>query len=129
MNIFVNYSSSIKNTIRNLKGESNAMTTQQSENVNKDLEEVYQRILRALCGEAEPQKPKDIQTAVKALQSQKSGGMSPKQLGEGFKETVERYKGIDSGSQSRKHPVTEYAKKIGLCDFNCGDAERGVFKN
>lgn len=105
------------------------MTTQQSENVNKDLEEVYQRILRALCGEAEPQKPKDIQTAVKALQSQKSGGMSPKQLGEGFKETVERYKGIDSGSQSRKHPVTEYAKKIGLCDFNCGDAERGVFKN
>lgn len=104
------------------------MATQQSENVNKDLEEVYQRILRVLCGEAEPQKPKDIQTAVKALQSQKSDGMSPKQLGEGFKETVERYKGMDSEKQT-KYPVTELDKKIGLCDFNYGDAERGVFKN
>lgn len=70
---------------------------------------------------------KDIQAAVKALQSQKADGMSPKQLGNGFKETVGRYKDIDS--QSRRYPVTEYARKIGLCDFNYGDAEKGIFKS
>lgn len=86
----------------------------QNLDTRKNLEETYQEVLKALCGEAK---------------SQKSDGMSPKQLGRGFKETVERYKDIDSGSQSSKYPVTEYAKKIGLCDFNCGDAERGVFKN
>jgi len=85
----------------------------QNLDTRKNLEETYQEVLKALCGEAK---------------SQKSDGMSPKQLGEGFKETVERYKGMGSEKQT-KYPITEYTKKIGLTNFDCGDAERGVFKN
>ena len=142
MNIFVNYSSSIKNTIRNLKGETDTVTTQQmpkslSDAITKSKSEEIHTMIQAIENEVgrdlNDVPLKDIQDAVKALtheiKSQKSDGMLPKQLGRGFKETVERYKDIDSGSQSSKYPVTEYAKKIGLCDFNCGDAERGVFKN
>ena len=109
------------------KSLSDAITKSKSEEIHAMIQAIENRVGRDLNDIP----LKDIQDAVKALthetKSQKSDGMSPKQLGEGFKETVERHKDIDS--QSSKYPVTEYAKKIGLCDFNCGDAERGVFKN
>lgn len=110
------------------KSLSDAITKSKSEEIHAMIQAIENRVGRDLNDIP----LKDIQDAVKALtheiKSQKSDGMSPEQLGEELKETVERYKGMGSEKQT-KYPITEYAKKIGLTNFDCGDAERGVFKN